>query len=310
MSHPRACPRCLRRSWLLALAAPYVEKNLTTAPGRRVFELLGLDDEALVEEVAPKVASTLLARVGALAERRFAEELAMAECWATCRHDTLYPEQLAELPAAPAALIGRGDPALLGGLGLGESAAIVGARRATSYGREVARGLGRDLAEAGVTVISGLAFGIDACAHRGALDVGTTIAVLGTGADIAYPAVHRSLWRLICEKGLVVSELPPGATPWRWTFPARNRIIAGLAGMTIVVEAAERSGSLIAAGCASRFERELGAVPGPITSRASAGANCLLSRGAHVVRGAEDVLFVLRGETGASPAEDSESKDS
>jgi DNA processing protein len=306
MSHPRACLQCLRRSWLLALAAPYIEKTLTAAPGRRVFELLGFDDETLAEEVAPKVASTLLARVDALDEARLAAELEAAGCWATCLHDGFYPEPLAAIPAAPAALIARGDPALLAGLSCSEAVAIVGARRATSYGREVARTLGHDLAEAGVTVISGLAFGIDACAHRGALDVGNTIAVLGTGADIAYPAVHRSLWRLICEKGLVVSELPPGATPWRWTFPARNRIIAGLAGMTIVVEAAERSGSLIAAGCASRFERELGAVPGPITSRASAGTNCLLSRGAHVVRGAEDVLFVLRGETGASPAEDSE----
>jgi DNA processing protein len=275
-----------------------------------VFELLQLDNETLVEEVAPKVASTLLARVEAFEGGYFAEQLELGDCWATCLHDGFYPESLAAIPAAPAALIARGDSALLSDLSRSESAAIVGARRATAYGREVARSLGHDLAEADVAVISGLAFGIDACAHRGALDVGATIAVLGTGADVAYPAVHRSLWRSICEKGLVVSELPPGATPWRWTFPARNRIIAGLAGMTIVVEAAERSGSLIAADCASRFERELGAVPGPITSRASAGANCLLSRGAHIVRGAEDVLFVLRGETGTSLAEDSESEGS
>ncbi len=172
---------------------------------------------------------------------------------------------------------------------------IVGARRATSYGREVARELGRELAAAGMVVVSGLAFGIDACAHRGALDAGRTIAVLGCGPDIAYPAAHRSLWRQICEKGLVISELPPGAAPWRWTFPARNRIMAALAGMTVVVEAAARSGSLITADLAADLGRDLGAVPGPVTSRASAGPNNLLAGGACVVRDAQDVLDAMLG---------------
>ena len=172
---------------------------------------------------------------------------------------------------------------------------IVGARRATSYGREVARELGRELAAAGLVVVSGLAFGVDACAHRGALDAGRTIAVLGCGADIAYPAAHRALWRRICEQGLVISELPPGAAPWRWTFPARNRIMAALAGMTVVVEAAARSGSLITADLAADLGRDLGAVPGPVTSRASAGPNNLLAGGACVVRDAQDVLDAMLG---------------
>ena len=140
---------------------------------------------------------------------------------------------------------------------------VVGARRASTYGREVARELGRELAAAGLVVVSGLAFGIDACAHRGALEGGLTVAVLGCGADVAYPAAHRSLWRRICERGLVLSELPPGTGAWRWTFPARNRIMAALAGMTVVVEAAERSGSLITADLAADLGRDLGAVPGP-----------------------------------------------
>ena len=145
-------------------------------------------------------------------------------------------------------------------------------------------------------MVSGLAFGIDACAHRGALDAGgIAIAVLGCGPDSAYPAAHRSLWRRICESGLVISELPPGATPWRWTFPARNRIMAALAGMTVVVEAAERSGSLITADLAADLGRDLGAVPGPVGSRASAGPNNLLAGGACVVRGAQDVLDALLG---------------
>ena len=116
---------------------------------------------------------------------------------------------------------------------------IVGSRRATSYGREVARDLSRELSAAGLVVVSGLAFGIDACAHRGALDAGgRTIAVLGCGPDTPYPAAHRGLWRAIAETGAVISELPPGSTPWRWSFPARNRVMAALAGMTVVVEAA------------------------------------------------------------------------
>ncbi len=147
-----------------------------------------------------------------------------------------------------------------------------------------------------MVVVSGLAFGIDACAHRGALDAaGRTIAVLGCGPDIAYPAAHRSLWRRICEQDLVISELPPGATPWRWTFPARNRIMAALAGMTVVVEAAARSGSLITADLAADLGRDLGAVPGPVTSRASAGPNDLLAGGACVVRDAQDVLDAMLG---------------
>jgi DNA processing protein len=146
-----------------------------------------------------------------------------------------------------------------------------------------------------MVVVSGLAFGIDACAHRGAIDAGRTIAVLGCGPDVAYPASHRSLWRRICETDLVISELPPGATPWRWTFPARNRIMAALAGMTVVVEAATRSGSLITTDLAADLGRDLGAVPGPVTSRASAGPNALLASGAHVIRDAQDVLDALLG---------------
>ncbi len=121
------------------------------------------------------------------------------------------------------------------------------------------------------------------------------IAVLGCGPDIAYPAAHRSLWRRICEEGLVVSEFPPGAAPWRWTFPARNRIMAALAGMTVVVEAAARSGSLITADLAADLGRDLGAVPGPVTSRASAGPNDLLAGGACLVRDAQDVLDAMLG---------------
>lgn len=295
MVEPSACVECLRRSWLLGLLGPYIEKVATGEVGRRSPELLRLSNEDLVQASAPKVADQLLARVAALPEGKLVEELQLAGCWACCRHGDLYPKSLHDAPDAPWALLGRGDPKLLDGLEPFEAVTIVGARRATSYGREVARELGRELAAAGIIVISGLAFGIDGCAHRGALDIGCTIAVLGCGPDIAYPASHRTLWRRICEVGLVISELPPGAQPWRWTFPARNRIMAALAGMTVVVEAATRSGSLITTDLAADLGRDLGAVPGPVTSRASAGPNALLAGGACVVRDAQDVLDAMLG---------------
>jgi len=295
MANPTACLDCLRRSWLLAALGPYIEKIATGAVGSRSPELLRLSNEELVGVAAPKVATQMLARLESLSEERLLEELLLAECWACCRHSELYPGSLRDATDAPWALIGRGDSRLLDGLEPFGTVTIVGARRATSYGREAARELGRELAGAGMVVVSGLAFGIDACAHRGAVDVGRTIAVLGCGPDVAYPASHRSLWRRICERGLVISEFPPGATPWRWTFPARNRIMAALAGMTVVVEAATRSGSLITTDLAADLGRDLGAVPGPVTSRASAGPNALLASGAYVIRDAQDVLDALLG---------------
>jgi DNA processing protein len=292
---PRACLECLRRSWLLALLGPYVERIATGAPGSRSPELLRLSNQDLLEVAAPQVAEQLLGRVEALSEQHLEEELRAARCWACCRHGDLYPVGLRDADDAPWALIGRGDPGLLDGLEPFGAVTVVGSRRATSYGREVARELGRDLARAGIVVVSGLAFGIDGCAHRGAVEAGRTIAVLGCGPDNAYPAAHRSLWQRIGEEGLVLAELPPGAAPWRWTFPARNRIMAALAGMTVVVEAAERSGSLITADLAADLGRDLGAVPGPVTSRASAGPNNLLAGGACVVRDAQDVLDAMLG---------------
>lgn len=296
VSAPSACPDCLRRSWLLGMLAPYIERIAVGAsPGRRTPELLRLPNDELVAAAAPSVAAQMLARVAALSEHHLAQELLAAECWACCRHGSRYPESLRDAADAPWALIGRGDPGLLDELEPDGTVTVVGARRASAYGREVARQLGLELAAAGLVVVSGLAFGIDACAHRGALETGRTVAVLGCGVDVPYPAAHRSLWRRICEQGIAVSELPPGASPWRWTFPARNRIMAALAGMTVVVEGAERSGSLITTDLAADLGREVGAVPGPVTARTSAGPNGLLAGGACVVRDAQDVLDALLG---------------
>ncbi len=301
MSERRACVECLRRSWLLSSLGPYLEKTATGAAGRRSPELLRLSNEELVEVVAPSAGAKMVRELAGLGEGWFGERLEEAGCWAVCRHDDCYPPGLRDAGDAPWALLGRGDLALLEAIEPGTAVTVVGSRRATSYGRAVARDLAREVAAAGLVVISGLAFGIDACAHRGALDAGgRTIAVLGCGPDRPYPATHRSLWNRIGETGAVISELPPGSTPWRWSFPARNRVMAALAGMTVVVEAAARSGSLITADLAAELGRDLGAVPGPVTSRASAGPNDLLAGGACVVRGAQDVLDAMLG-VGAQP---------
>jgi DNA processing protein len=178
--------------------------------------------------------------------------------------------------------------------------AIVGARACSGYGAHVARLLGRELAGAGAVVVSGLARGIDAEAHRGALEAGgVTVAVLGCGIDRDYPAAHAALARKICERGLVVSEYEPGVEPAPWRFPARNRIIAGLCAATVVVEARERSGALITADFALEEGREVLAVPGEITSALSAGANALLRLGATPVTSPNDVLEAI----GLEPAQ-------
>jgi DNA processing protein len=172
--------------------------------------------------------------------------------------------------------------------------AVVGARACSTYGAHVARMLARDLAAAGAVVVSGMARGVDGEAHRGALEAGgITVAVLGCGIDRDYPAAHATLARQICERGLVVSEYAPGVEPAPWRFPARNRIIAGLACAVVVVEARERSGALITADLALEEGREVFAVPGEITSSLSAGSNGLLRVGAHVLTSPSDVLDVL-----------------
>ena len=169
--------------------------------------------------------------------------------------------------------------------------AIVGARACSPYGAQVARMLGRELAAAGLVVVSGLARGVDGEAHRGALAAaGVTVAVLGCGIDRDYPAAHTTLAREIAERSLLVSEYSRGVQPAPFRFPARNRIIAGLCAATIVVEARERSGALITADFALDEGREVFAVPGEITSALSAGTNALLRLGATPLTSADDVL--------------------
>jgi DNA processing protein len=183
--------------------------------------------------------------------------------------------------------------------------AIVGARACSPYGALVARRLGRELARAGLVVVSGLARGIDGEAHRGALEAGgVTVGVLGCGIDRDYPAAHSELARRIRERGLAVSEYEEGVEPAPWRFPARNRLIAGLCAATVVVEARERSGALITADFALDEGRDVLAVPGEITSPVSAGTNSLLKLGAAPCTSAVDVLelFGITDDEQAPPA--------
>lgn len=211
------------------------------------------------------------------------------------------PELLRQIPDPPRTLFLRGaaDPEVLSR----QAVAIVGARACSPYGAQVARMLGRELAAAGLVVVSGLARGVDGEAHRGALDVGgVTVAVLGCGIDRDYPAVHAELAGRICREGLVVSEYEPGVEPAPWRFPARNRIIAGLAAATVIVEARERSGALITADFALEDGREVFAVPGEITGALAVGTNRLLRQGAIPLTSTEDVLEVFGLSSTPTPA--------
>jgi DNA processing protein len=288
-----ACDGCLRRTALLAALAARldIEWRRRSAPSG----VLSLPDEALIGLDPTGVVAAAHARFAPAAERKRIEAAALD---AVCRCSPAYPSRLLELPDPPAVLHVAGDRAALEDV---NAVAVVGARRGTPYGLSVARSLGQSLSTAGTTVVSGLALGVDSAAHLGALDAsGRVVAVLAGGADVPYPARNRALHRRVVERGCVISELPPGFAPHRWAFVARNRIIAGLAAMTVVVEATERSGSLTTADFAAQVGRAVGAVPGPVTSRFSAGANALIAAGAVVVRDVRDVRDIVLGP-GAPP---------
>lgn len=286
-----ACDDCLRRTALIAGLAPHVER--ARRERRMLRELLSLSDDELIAALAGDRRAAVEQAYRSFDAAGARGQLASAAMAAVCRHAERYPLRLLEAADAPAVLHVAGDAGRLEMLAAGDApaVAVVGARRAGADGVQVAHALGRGLAAAGVTVISGMALGIDSAAHAGALEVGgPTITVLAGGADVAYPASKRSLHRALVRTQAAISEMPPGFKPFRWCFPARNRTIAGLASLTIVVEATERSGSLITADLAQELGRTVGAVPGPVTAARCAGSNALLRDGALVIRHAQDAL--------------------
>jgi DNA processing protein len=295
-----ACAQCLARAWLVARLAGSIE--IARHEKRRLREILALPNEKLIAGVGGPWASAIAEELEHLDVDVLREAVAIAGLEATCRHDPDFPARLSDLDDAPAVLFVAGGVARLTelvGRDLDQgprAVAVVGTRRASPDGLEIARGLGRGLAAAGVTVVSGMALGVDSAAHAGALDAGArTVAVLAGGADVPYPPSKARLHHLIAERGCVIGELPPGFVALRWCFPARNRIIAALGHMTIVVEAARRSGSLITAEFAADLGREVGAVPGPVTAWRSAGTNALLRDGATLIRDAGDALDAAVG---------------
>lgn len=215
--------------------------------------------------------------------------------------DESYPQALLDIADPPIVLYAKGNPELLNRAAI----AMVGARSATAQGMANAEAFALSLSESGLTIVSGLALGIDAAAHRGALagGGGSTVAVIGTGADRIYPARNASLAREIAESGVIISEFPLGTPPLRHNFPRRNRLIAGLSHGVLVVEAALGSGSLITARLATEIGKEVFAIPGSIHSPLARGCHRLIRDGAKLVETAEDVLEELRGRMGGTAPE-------
>lgn len=276
-----SCAECFRAACLRSDAIELLERR-GVAPGR-AGELLKGDPAALFKELGPADA---------------VEVDDLGGCWAICRHDDAYPMALTAFEREsdiPHVIFGRGDQAVLGEAAAGRAIALVGARRASAYGREVAYQLACEAAASGLTVVSGMALGIDGAAHRGALQGGgPTIAVLAGGPDRAYPRSHRLLYDQIVERGCVISENPPGSEARRWAFVARNRIIAALSELTVWVEGSESSGARHTVEFADQLGRLVGVVPGPVTSPMSAGPNRRLGdAGVIPVLGIDDLLESL-----------------
>jgi DNA processing protein len=252
---------------------------LKDLPRVGLTERLRADDPVLLERAAP-----LLPLARDIRRRGDADSMLVLP-WTDAR----YPASLLAIPDLPPALWCRGDVACLDS----RRVAIVGSRAASPAAREIAAALAEDLTAHGITVVSGLARGIDSAAHRGALRAGRTIAVLGSGVDRVYPHEHAALAAEIAVAGLVLTEYPPGTPPLPFHFPMRNRIISGLSRAVVVIEAHEKSGSLITAACALEQGREVMAVPGTVLGGRNRGGHALIRDGAAIVESAADILEAL-----------------
>jgi len=259
---------------------------------RKVLEA-SKEDLARVPGIGPQTAAAIATcDAGAAVDEQIHRAVRTGSTMVTCE-DPRFPYLLREIYDPPAFLWIQGQ--VQASEKSTPSLSIVGTRRPTEYGKRIAREFARELAATGFTIVSGLAYGIDACAHQGALDAGgRTIAVLGSGLDRIYPAQHAHLARDILERGAMVSEFSMGAKPEAGNFPRRNRIISGLSLGTLIVEAFDEGGALITARLALEQNREVFSVPGPVTSAASAGPNRLIQNGyAKLVQDVDDILEEL-----------------
>lgn len=286
-------------AWLRLLQTPLIGREAA----RRLLAALG-SPQAVFHPPTRDLAH-LVGRSGAAALRQIPEdfEALLERTWRWLTDESATNRHILALgdPQYPAALMETADPPLLlyaqGRLDrlAAPAVAIVGSRNATPQGLDNARAISRHLSQSGTTVVSGLALGVDGAAHEGALlGSGSTIAVVGTGLDRVYPRDHLALAHQIAQDGLMLSEYPPGTPPLAAYFPQRNRIIAGLAGGTLVVEAALQSGSLITARLALECGRDVFAIPGSIHSPTSRGCHALIKQGAKLVETAQDILEELR----------------
>jgi DNA processing protein len=298
-----ACDTCLRRTWLLGRLAGYLgfERG-------RIEDTLSLDDRTLIGLWRESVDGDVRREYAGFGTRQADAARARAQASGMellCVCEPTYPERLFELPTPPAVLHVAGGVRRFLELAAADPVAVVGARQATEYGRDVATLLGRGISASGLTVVSGMARGVDAAAHRGALAAGgRTIAVLPGSAMEPYPKQHRSLHAEIIGSGVAVSEMGPGTSTHKWTFIARNRVIAALSRLTIIVQARSDSGALSTVGYARALQRRVGAVPGSVLLRQSEGPHAQLADGAALIRDAQDVLDTLYGagaRTAANP---------
>jgi DNA processing protein len=285
---PAACASCMRRSWLLAELSAALDYR--AADRTRLMALLELGDAELIRALGGRRRAELKARY-----TRFdtAEICPVEGVEGLCRHDRRYPQALSGAGAPPMLNV-AGGVSRLSELTAGPVVAILGSKRASDYGIEMAKSLARGLAASGVTVTSGLAEGISVAVHAGALEAqGRSVAVIPGSVDRGYPAKRRSLCERVIESGCAVAELPCGSPPRRWGHPASERIVASLASVTVLVEAEEVAHELFGAQLAIACGRTVAAMPGRVTSPLSRGPNALLIAGAHLVRGPADVLELL-----------------
>ncbi len=284
-----ACRACRRRSWLLGELSRLLDYHRTDL--EKLLGLLALDDRALIQTIAGR-------RRQELTERWEHFELDELEgkpgVQSICKHSPGYPRALRDHEAAPRMLHVVGGRGRLKRLTTKLAVAIVGSQRPTDYGLEMARCIARGLAASGVTVVSGLANGIAAAAHAGALEVnGPTITAMAGGVDVIKPASKRGLYERVIAGGCAVAELPCGFQEQRWCAPARARVVAGLTRLTILIEADENPRELVGARAAQALGQTVAAVPGQVTSPASRGTNMLLMEDALMVRGPQDALDLI-----------------
>jgi DNA processing protein len=278
-----ACPQCQRRAALIAALAPAITSLLLHRDD--LLGLLGLADEQLIRAAKVENPRALLRRLQPPATSESVPS-------AICRHDPDYPEALAQLPCAPAVLYATCTTERLRKLLTAPTVAIVGDPRYSGYAHQITFALAHDLAAAGVTVISGLRQGLDEIAHQGALHAeGQTVAVMPCAPERCRPLPNEHLHQCICERGAAISEFPPGSSaPQRWCFIARQRIIAALASVVVIVEAERRSSALLTAQIAAELGHEVAVVPGRLTDAGGVGTFGLLRDGATPVGCAQHVI--------------------